>query len=101
MVKRWGVHLPGLSSDNAGVAADPPARRRTGPAVVGFSLYHDGVLEDVPADGNIAELYAQTELTPGAFLWLGLHEPDEHELTEIAAVFGLHPLAVEDVLHHE
>lgn len=36
---------------------------------------------------------------PKAFVWLGLHEPDEHQMTTVAEVFGLHPLAVEDAVH--
>jgi magnesium transporter len=33
-----------------------------------------------------------------AFVWVGLHEPDEAEMQEVANVFGLHPLAVEDAV---
>ncbi len=33
---------------------------------------------------------------PGGFVWVGLHSPDEHCLQQVADVFGLHPLAVED-----
>ncbi|CQD19318.1 magnesium and cobalt transporter [Mycobacterium lentiflavum] len=33
-----------------------------------------------------------------AFVWVGLHEPDEAEMQEVADVFGLHPLAVEDAV---
>ena len=37
-----------------------------------------------------------------AFVWIGLHEPDETEMQDVADVFGLHPLAVEDaVLAHQ
>jgi magnesium transporter len=37
-----------------------------------------------------------------AFVWIGLHEPDESEMQDVADVFGLHPLAVEDaVLAHQ
>jgi magnesium transporter len=32
-------------------------------------------------------------------VWLGLHEPTEHELEDVAVAFGLHPLAVEDAVH--
>jgi len=35
---------------------------------------------------------------PGDFVWVGLHQPDAAELDEVAAVFGLHPLAVEDAV---
>src|SRR5262249_26078030 len=34
-----------------------------------------------------------------AFVWIGLHEPDEVQMQEVANVFGLHPLAVEDAVH--
>ncbi|OBA77939.1 magnesium and cobalt transport protein CorA [Mycobacterium sp. 1164966.3] len=35
----------------------------------------------------------------GAFVWIGLHEPDQSHMQEVADVFGLHPLAVEDAVH--
>ncbi len=34
-----------------------------------------------------------------AFVWIGLHEPDEHQMMAVADVFGLHELAVEDAVH--
>ncbi len=34
-----------------------------------------------------------------AFVWVGLHEPDETQMQDVADVFGLHPLAVEDAVH--
>ncbi|TRW79378.1 magnesium/cobalt transporter CorA [Mycolicibacterium sp. 018/SC-01/001] len=34
-----------------------------------------------------------------AFVWIGLHEPDEHQMQSVADVFGLHELAVEDAVH--
>jgi len=33
-----------------------------------------------------------------AFVWVGLREPDEGEMQDVADVFGLHPLAVEDAV---
>jgi magnesium transporter len=33
------------------------------------------------------------------FVWVGLADPAEAELAEVAAAFGLHPLAVEDALN--
>ncbi|AZS20168.1 MULTISPECIES: magnesium/cobalt transporter CorA [unclassified Caulobacter] len=35
----------------------------------------------------------------GEFIWIGLVDPDEAELRTLQAVFGLHPLAVEDALN--
>jgi magnesium transporter len=34
-----------------------------------------------------------------AFVWIGLHEPDDHQMQSVADVFGLHELAVEDAVH--
>lgn len=34
-----------------------------------------------------------------AFVWVGLHEPDERQMQSAAEVFGLHPLAVEDAVN--
>ncbi|MBA2561107.1 MAG: magnesium/cobalt transporter CorA [Propionibacteriales bacterium] len=34
----------------------------------------------------------------GGFVWIGLHEPTEPEMAEVARTFDLHPLAVEDAL---
>ncbi|MGA7055026.1 MAG: magnesium/cobalt transporter CorA [Mycobacterium sp.] len=33
-----------------------------------------------------------------AFVWIGLHEPDEGQMQDVADIFGLHPLAVEDAV---
>jgi magnesium transporter len=33
------------------------------------------------------------------FVWIGFHEPTEHDLRVLQAQFGLHELAVEDALH--
>jgi magnesium transporter len=33
-----------------------------------------------------------------AFVWVGLREPDHNEMQEVADVFGMHPLAVEDAV---
>jgi len=34
-----------------------------------------------------------------AFVWVGLCEPDTSQMQDVADVFGLHPLAVEDAVH--
>jgi magnesium transporter len=34
-----------------------------------------------------------------AFVWIGLHEPDQHQMQAVADVFALHELAVEDAVH--
>ena len=42
---------------------------------------------------------AEVRSRDNAFVWIGLHEPDEEQITGIADVFGLHELAVEDAVH--
>jgi magnesium transporter len=42
------------------------------------------------------------EMPPGdqeVFVWVGLYEPDQSLMQQVADVFGLHPLAVEDAVH--
>ena len=34
-----------------------------------------------------------------AFVWIGLHEPDDSQMHAVADAFGLHELAVEDAVH--
>ena len=47
--------------------------------------------------GKVHEIETQRART--AFVWVGLHEPDETQMQAVADVFGLHPLAVEDAVH--
>jgi magnesium transporter len=46
-----------------------------------------------------AQQDATEDTAPSAFVWIGLHGPDESQMQEVADVFGLHPLAVEDAVH--
>jgi magnesium transporter len=66
--------------------------------IVDAALYRDG--ERVPLDCAVEDLPSiRRELRgDGDFVWVGLHEPSQDELGEIAAVFGLHELAVEDAV---
>ncbi|WP_328913155.1 MULTISPECIES: magnesium/cobalt transporter CorA [unclassified Streptomyces] len=73
----------------------PRPRRRTADVVVDCAVYVDG--------GRVASLPPQDALTEarkrdGGFVWIGVHEPEAEHLAEIAADFGLHPLAVEDAV---
>jgi magnesium transporter len=42
---------------------------------------------------------SKAESAAGGFVWVGLHEPHAGELEQLAEVFELHPLAVEDAIH--
>ncbi len=66
--------------------------------IVDSALYRDGVR--VRVDCHKDDLLAvRDEATgDGDFVWVGLHQPSEDELNEVAKVFSLHPLAVEDAL---
>jgi len=66
--------------------------------IVDSALYRDGVRVDVDCDtGDLRELRGKAT-GDRDFVWVGLHEPGEEELAEVAEVFGLHPLAVEDAV---
>lgn len=81
--------------DAAGVHV-PVAR-----AMVDCGVYCDGErlrgkYTHAAALDRVRELEAQGRT---AFVWVGLHEPDERQMQSVAAVFGLHRLAVEDAVH--
>jgi len=62
------------------------------PMVVNCVAYRDGTrLRDITVE-EISDYMAQ----PGAFVWLGLYEPDEQLMRDVQKEFGLHDLAVED-----
>ncbi|MGZ4437825.1 MAG: magnesium/cobalt transporter CorA [Nocardioides sp.] len=66
--------------------------------IVDSALYRDGVR--VPVDCDKHDLgRLREEAGEGDFVWVGLHEPGERELDEVAQMFSLHPLAVEDAVH--
>jgi magnesium transporter len=66
--------------------------------IVDAALYRGG--ERVPLEGSVDDLPAirQQLRGDGDFVWVGLHEPDQAELDQLAEVFGLHELAIEDAV---
>lgn len=64
--------------------------------LVDGAVYLDGVRR--PGRCDPAEIDAVRRAGEG-FVWLGLHDPDAVELTELAERYELHELAVEDALH--
>ncbi|GAA4748213.1 magnesium/cobalt transporter CorA [Gordonia alkaliphila] len=69
----------------------PPDR-----AVVDCAVYRGGRRE--PGYRDFASAYAHVRATGSGFVWLGLHAPGEAQMDEVGRIFGLHPLAVEDVV---
>jgi magnesium transporter len=66
--------------------------------IVDSAVYREGTR--VPVDCDVADLASvRDRCRPGDFVWVGLHEPDEHELGAVAEAFSLHSLAVEDAVH--
>jgi magnesium transporter len=83
---------------------DEPAPAHHPPPLVDCGIYVEGhrlsgKYTYAAALGKVREIEAMGH---EAFVWIGLHEPDEGEMQDVADVFGLHPLAVEDaVLAHQ
>jgi magnesium transporter len=65
--------------------------------IVNCAVYRAGVRVPV-ADPTDLEAVLGAATGDHDFVWLGLHEPSEDELSSIAKRFDLHPLAVEDAL---
>lgn len=62
---------------------------------IDWRLYVDGEL----VAASTLESARATALARGGFLWVGLVDPDQHQVDRVAALFDLHPLAVEDATH--
>jgi magnesium transporter len=78
----------------AGAPSLPATERQGSDFVIDCAVYVDGRRQpDVAHDQAL-----RTAAEKGGFVWLGLHEPTEAELEGVAAVYGLHPLAVEDAV---
>ncbi|MEU6759397.1 magnesium/cobalt transporter CorA [Streptomyces sp. NPDC046685] len=74
-----------------------PARSPLGSAVVNCVVYREGVRQADCAE--VEDALRRVRKAGDGFVWIGLHEPDASELAGLAALFDLHPLAVEDAVH--
>lgn len=74
-----------------------PARSPLGSSVVNCVVYREGARQDGTADA--AEALRRVRRSGEGFVWIGLHEPQPDEFTDLAELFGLHPLAIEDAVH--
>src|SRR4051812_31858155 len=80
------------------VGAEPqvrPHRRDNPDAVVDCAVYQQGVRRAGPIHYRDAPRLARRR---GAFVWLGLHEPDAATMAAVAEAYGLHELTVEQAL---
>jgi magnesium transporter len=65
-----------------------------------FDHMHDkSAVQPVSVPSAVARLRERCAAQPGSFLWVGLLNPDKEELLEIAEIFDLAPLQVEDALN--
>jgi magnesium transporter len=63
--------------------------------IVDSACYRNGRRQPVePETMDLTRLRSSSRT--GDFVWMGLHEPDAAEMRQVAAMFQLHPLAVED-----
>lgn len=65
--------------------------------VVDCAIYVDGLRQ--PGQWNHVTALAEVRRRGEGYVWMGLHAPDEAEMTSVAATFGLHELAAEDAVH--
>jgi magnesium transporter len=65
--------------------------------IVDSALYSRGRRHEVELDETALKRLREQDVD-GAFIWVGLHEPDAAEMERMRKVFGLHHLAVEDSL---
>ena len=70
-------------------------------AMVDCAIYVDGerLRGKYTHEAALAKVRELEQAGQNAFVWIGLHEPDEHQMQAVADVFGIHPLAVEDAVH--
>jgi magnesium transporter len=69
--------------------------------IVDSAHYKDGVRQH-EGPMSLEEAARRPRDVPGEFIWIGLHEPGPGELDELARLFSLHELAVEDAgLEHQ
>lgn len=90
---RWPVRTP----------ADPKPPGATGGAtadgrrsMVDSAVYADGLRMASPL--SLAETFNCLREQDAGMAWIGLYRPDERELAELGAEFGLHELAIEDAV---
>jgi len=89
VTRMLGTSHPG---DSAATRRDHGGRS----AIVDCALYVAGERE--PGRWHYEDALVAARQRPQAFVWLGLHEPGEDELADIANTFELHELTVEDAI---
>jgi len=73
----------------------PPAGGHDGRVIVDVAAYRQGRREEA---GDLAAALASCRAQAGAFVWVGLQDPDAAEFAGVSAVLGLPRLAVQDAV---
>ncbi|GAB2929275.1 magnesium/cobalt transporter CorA [Rhodococcus aerolatus] len=84
-------HVPRRSARPGSAAASPAA------AVVDCAVYVAG--GRVEGRWTHEQALAEVRRRGEGFVWVGLHAPDEAQMTAVADTYGLHDLAAEDAVH--
>ena len=66
--------------------------------IVDNALYRKGERVEVDLDTHDLAGVREQATEDHDFVWVGLHDPTSEELAEIAELYGLHELAVEDAI---
>jgi magnesium transporter len=74
----------------------PPLHVPMSAYVVDCAVYIDG--ERLAGRWTHAAAIAEVRRRDEGFVWIGLHEPTDHQIKAIAQTYGLHELAVEDAV---
>lgn len=83
---------------NSTGAPDPrPVGGPLARAVVDCGVYANGTR--LPGAYTPFTALDKARSVDGAFVWLGMHEPDANQMKAVADAYGLHSLAVEDAVH--
>jgi magnesium transporter len=92
--------LPNWSNGKSTQADAPKIPVPAARAIVDCAVYVDGVR--LPGKYTHRAALAEVRSRDNAFVWVGMHAPDEGQMQDVAATFGLHELMVEDAVHaHE
>ncbi|MGC5018964.1 magnesium/cobalt transporter CorA [Micromonospora sp. DT47] len=99
--RAWAAPVRAMSRIlNADGSPGTPAATDPGRSgVVDCGLYVDG--ERQPGEWHYADALEAARQERDAFVWIGLHEPEQAEMSAIAETYGLHELAVEDAVKAE
>jgi magnesium transporter len=66
--------------------------------IVDCAIYEEGQRREEDRRLTVTDVYKASQRTDGAFVWIGIHEPTEHEFDSLQREFDLHELAVEDAI---